>query len=321
MSVEAFRELFRLDVGLVQGPMGGVAGPKLVAAVSNAGALGVLPIWARDPAGARRLMERTSALARRPYAVNLRADLVQTAHVAEALAADITLFHLFWGDPAATAREILAGGGRFIATVGDAEAARIALDAGACALVAQGVEAGGHVLSETPLEALLAEVLPLAAETPVLAAGGIVTPEDAARALVLGASGVLCGSRFVASDESEAHDDYKLALVEAGADATVRSLCYDLGWSEAPHRTLVTETYRRWAAAGAAPMGDRPGEEDVMFTTAEGTAIPRYFVAPPAQGMQGQVLEGALYAGSGVERISATRSAADLVADFAAVLA
>ena len=135
----------------------------------------------------------------------------------------------------------------------------------------------------------------------------------------LGASGVLCGTRFVASSESDAHPAYKQALVDAGADATARSLCYDLGWPDAPHRTLISDTYRDWVAAGSPPMGKRPGEGDVMFR-GKGLEVPRYFVSPPKAGMTGDILEGALYAGTGVERIAAVQPAAEIVRSLSAGL-
>lgn len=316
----AFKALLNLETPLVQGPMGGISGPELVAAVANAGALGVLPIWVAELADASRLIRLTAGRTGRPFGVNLRADLQQLDHVSLALDEGIELFHLFWGDPGPTATHLHARGGRFIATVGDAEAAMRALDAGAIALVAQGVEAGGHVLSELPSEVLLPAVVSVAGTVPVVAAGGIACPADAEAALGLGASAVLCGSRFVASVESGAHDVYKAAMVSAGANATARSVCYDLGWADAPHRTLVNDTHRMWDAAGRPPVGERPGEGDVLFRTANGADIPRYFVLPPGQGMEGDLTEGAMYAGTGVERIEAVLTVAEIVSRFDQVL-
>jgi NAD(P)H-dependent flavin oxidoreductase YrpB (nitropropane dioxygenase family) len=225
-------------------------------------------------------------------------------------------FHLFWGDPAETAALVHDLGASFFATVGDGAAARAAVDAGAAALVAQGVEAGGHVLSETPLERLLPAVIEAAGDVPVIAAGGITTPDDARAAIGKGAAGVLCGSRFVATHESDAHPAYKTALVRAGADATARSLCFDLGWPDAPHRTLVNDTYRSWREAGFPAMGARPGEGEIVMSGEDGRGLPRYLVMPPLKGMTGDVTEGAMYAGTGVERVDSIETVADVVARF-----
>jgi len=90
----------RLTVPIVQAPIGGAAGPRLVAAAANAGALAVLPIWFGTPKAAIDAIERTRALTDKPFAVNLRADLNQDGHIAAALEAGVTTIHLFWGDPA-----------------------------------------------------------------------------------------------------------------------------------------------------------------------------------------------------------------------------
>jgi NAD(P)H-dependent flavin oxidoreductase YrpB (nitropropane dioxygenase family) len=314
------RALLNLEVALVQGPMRGVAGPRLVSAVSNAGALGVLPIWAAGLEGARKQIRATVELTDRAFAVNLRADLQQLDHATLALDEGITLFHLFWGDPVRTASHLDTRGGKFIATIGDSDAAKKALDAGAIALVAQGVEAGGHVLSNMPLEELLPAAVAEAGLVPVIAAGGVAIEADVQSVLNLGASAVLCGSRFVASVESDAHDAYKQAIVLAGSNATDRSLCFDIGWPDAPHRTLINETLRRWDAAGRPPMGERPGEGEILFQTAAGADVPRYFVSPPAVGMRGEVTEGAMYAGTGVSRIEAVLPAAEIVRAFSPLL-
>lgn len=313
---ERFTDEFGLTAPIVQGPMGGVAGPELVAAVTNAGALGILPIWGMGLEQAKRRLIETRALCERPYAVNLRADLVQRDHIALSLEQGITIFHLFWGDPHASMRHVRASAGvdvKTIVTVGDVDAAKSALDVGATALIAQGVEAGGHVLSETPLDALLQEVMEIAGDTPVIAAGGLANASDVARVVGAGAAGALLGTRFVATRESMAHDDYKQALLEAGTGATQRSLCFDDGWEDAPHRTLVNSTLVAWNDAKQPKRGARPGEDDVVLKL-NNSPFRRYSVMPPVQGMTGDIRAGAMYAGTGVAKIDDCPCAADIVA-------
>lgn len=314
-----FTRAFGLDVPIVQGPAGGVTGPELVAAVAEAGALGVLPIWITSPAGAARLIEATRRLTARAFAVNLRADLVQSDHVAAAVDAGVSDFHLFWGDPAPSMPRIRAAGGRTICTIGDVEAARVALDAGADALVAQGVEAGGHVLGEVPLRELLEAVLPLAGRIPVIAAGGLMDAGDVAAMLALGASAALLGTRFVATRESLAHDAYKQALMDAGKDATVRSCCFDGGWPDAPHRNLKNSTFAAWDRAGRPAPGARPGEGEVVLRLGT-VAIERYAATPPRRDMSGDAEAAVMYAGTGVARLADCPDTADLVRSLTTLL-
>ncbi|MBD3646653.1 MAG: nitronate monooxygenase, partial [Pseudomonadales bacterium] len=207
-----FTKTFGLQVPIVQGPMGGVAGPELVAAVADAGGLGMLPVWAETLESAGHRIDATRALTAGPFGVNLRADLMQVDHITTCLEKGVPIIHLFWGDPGPVMREVRRAGladFKLMVTVGDADAARAALDAGADALIAQGVEAGGHVLSEMTLDSLLAAVLPLAGDVPVIAAGGLANAEDVSRVMSMGAAGALLGTRFAATIESRAHDGYK----------------------------------------------------------------------------------------------------------------
>lgn len=308
-----------IQVPIAQGPMGGVAGSELVAAVANAGGLGMLPIWHQPQAIGLREIRKTQSLTGSPFAVNLRADLVQIALIEAALEQGVAIIHLFWGDPEASMKPIREAGASMIATVGDCEAAKKAMDAGAIALIAQGIEAGGHVLGETPLANLLNEILPIAGSVPVIAAGGITTSEDIRQVLDAGASGTLLGTRFVATEESLAHPDYKIALINAGADSTARSKCFDIGWPEAPHRHLINATYTRWKNQGRPLSGKRPGENDTVLVSGD-IDLPRYSVAPPAKQMTGDILEACLYAGTGVNKIDDIPAVNDLILELTSLL-
>lgn len=318
-SGNTFTRDFQLEVPIVQGPMGGVAGPELVAAVANSGGLGMLPIWTQTPDLAASDIAETRALTDRPFGVNLRADLVQLELIELAIEAGVRIIHLFWGDPAASMAPILSAGAKMMATIGDADAARSALDAGAQALVTQGVEAGGHVLSDLPLASLLADVVPLAGDVPVIAAGGLGDAQSVSQVMASGASGALLGTRFVATEESRAHDEYKQALLSATSDSTVRSECFDIGWPQAPHRNLRNSTYAAWEAAGRPEPGSRPGEGDVILRSAE-TEIPRYSAVPPQQNMQGDIDAAVLYAGTGVDTVVDCPPASEVVSKLASLL-
>jgi nitronate monooxygenase len=316
----AFTRAFGLAVPIVQAPMGGAAGPRLVAAAANAGALAILPIWVGPPAAATEAIMRTRALTQKPFAVNLRADLVQTDHIAAAIAAGVSLVHLFWGDLAPSMPAIRGGGARAIATVCDVDTAKSALDAGAVALIAQGVEAGGHVQGTTPLAQLVPNVVKEAAGIPVIAAGGIADAHDVLAALELGASAVMLGTRLLASAESDAHPDYKQALLRAKPGDTALSECFDGFWPNAPHRTLKNSTFVAWDRAGRPSAGARPGEGEIVARIAGAFEIPRYHAATPTQQMVGDCEAMALYAGTGVGKVTDIRPAGTLLGELVAAV-
>lgn len=307
-----FTELFHLDVPIIQGPMGGVSGPRLVSAVAEAGALAILPIWSVSPQVAVEKIRQTKTATSQPFAVNIRADLVQQDHILSAVDEGVSILHLFWGSPVQS-MECVGKGVKVLCTVWDEDSAKIALDAGASTLIAQGVEAGGHVKSTVPMAELVARLVDLAGKVPVVAAGGLVNDQDIKKVFSLGAQGALLGSVFVATDESDAHDFYKQAIINATEDSTVRTLCFDGAWPDAPHRVIRNSTFVEWENAGSPAAPNRPGEGDSVLITADGRSLPRYFVSPPGIGMSGELEAGAMYAGTGIERIDSIQSARTVI--------
>ncbi len=299
----ALTRAFGLDVPVVQAPVGGVAGPELVAAVAECGALGVLPIWFFPVETAIEKIRQTAAKTNRAFAVNLRADMNQHDHLSAAIGEGVSSAHLFWGDPAPYGAALRSSQTRMIVTVSDADTAKAALDAGAHALIAQGYEAGGHVYGTTPLEELAPLVAEQAGDVPVIAAGGIVDAADIRRAMVRGAAGAALGTRFVASEEANAHDGYKQAIIDAGDSATVMSLCFDDGWPDAPHRTLKNSTFLMWDKAERPKPGERPGEGEETLIFPDGRKLARYAVTAPTKESFGDWEAAALYAGTGAGKI------------------
>jgi NAD(P)H-dependent flavin oxidoreductase YrpB (nitropropane dioxygenase family) len=299
---------------IIQAPMGTCSGPELAAAVSNAGALGSIAVWPFSPERAAQLVSDAIARTDKPFSVNIRADLGQHEHIRATLHGGATIVHLFWGDPTPHAGTVRSAGAKLLCTVASEDEAKQALDAGADVLVAQGWEAGGHVRGNTSTLALVPAIVDLAASVPVVAAGGIVDGRGLAAVLALGASGALMGSRFVASEESSAHPDYKRAIVAARhADTILATHLFDIGWPDAPHRVLRNSTVRLWEEAGSPSSGPRPGENDTIATRPDGRSVPRYAVSTPLVGMTGELEAMALYAGQGVQGITAVLPAATIV--------
>ena len=198
--------------------------------------------------------------------------------------------------------------------VPNVDGARRALDLGADYLICRGVEAGGHVQALSALYESLPAVIADAKSIPVLAAGGIANGAHIRRALLAGASGVLIGTRFIATREALAHEEYKTALTRAKATDTVLTICFQDGWPNAPHRALRNRTIDMWEAAGCPPPGKRPGEGDALTTNAvTGATKRRYSVGSPIQDDRGTISDLPLWSGQGVDAIRDLPSAADLV--------
>jgi nitronate monooxygenase len=201
-------------------------------------------------------------------------------------------------------------GARLGIQVVNADAARRATNLGADFLICQGIEAGGHVESTTPLAQLLPEIVEAAQGVPVIAAGGLATGDDADRVLKAGAAGAMFGTRFVASEESRAHPIYKQRLVDSSE--TSLTYCFDGGWPNASHRVLVNQTLKDWEAAGS-PSAGRPGEREILAEWEGKGSVQRYSDAAPQRGMSGAVDKMCLYAGTGCGRIDAILPAAEIM--------
>lgn len=315
MNAAASRLGIRLPI--VQAPIGSATTPALAAAVSNAGGLGMLAGTWQSPDLLRGLIAQTRALTDRPFGLNLVLAFDPQERLRAGLEAGVRIFSFFWGDPAPWVGAVHQAGGVVIHTAGDAREAAAAAAAGVDVLVAQGVEAGGHVRGTTPLATLIGEVKGAAPGVPVLAAGGIGDGRGARAALRRGADGVWLGTRFVASDESGAHPDYKRRLAAATAGETLRGVVFDIGWPAAPHRMLRNSTVRAWEAAGRPAPGVRPGEGDLVARYPDGRPVVRYEDMIPVEGMTGDLEALALYAGCSVDAVPDTRPAARIVAELA----
>ena len=191
-------------------------------------------------------------------------DLPGMTRELELAAARARVVDMSWGDPdPVVVNRIHAGGALAFWQVGSLEEALAAAGAGCDVVVAQGVEAGGHVRGTTPLLRLLAQVVP-AVDVPVVAAGGIATGAALAAALNAGAAGARVGTRFLASAESGAHPEYIAALLAASAEDTVRTTAFAEGWPDAPHRVLRAATERAaWANDVVGQMAYREQRRDI----------------------------------------------------------
>lgn len=290
--------------------MGGVAGPELAGAVAAAGALGMLCEFDDEPStdrmSAALSLAGDGAVGMGFFGHWLDGDLLTF----EEAAARLRLVEVFWREPeAAVVDRARRSGAALVAwQVGSLDSAKAAADAGCDLVIAQGVEAGGHVRGTTPRDDLLADVVAHVA-VPVVAAGGIATSSDVRRALDAGAAAVRVGTRFVATAESRAHPDYVQALVDArSGDDTVLTTAFSGGWPDAPHRVLRS-------AVEAAEQFDGEVVGHVV-RGGERVAISRFQVSTPGRHVAGEIAAMALYAGTGVGDVRAVMPAADVVQDL-----
>lgn len=215
-----------------------------------------------------------------------------------------------WGDPEPHVPLVRQYGVRFGIQVVSAEGALLAMRHRPDFLVCQGIEAGGHVQSTTPLRTALAQVLEIAGETPVIGAGGLSIKEHIQDVIGLGATGAMLGTRFVATQESRAHPIYKQNLVEQSA--TSLTCCFDGGWPYSPHRVLRNSTLEAWESAGSPPSPIRPGEGNLTATRGEVEYF-RYEVSAPSFEMEGDIEAMCLYAGESVAHIHDIPTVAELM--------
>ena len=294
---------------------GNSAIPELAIAVSNAGGLGALGTAGVSADEVRQRVSRTKAGTSRPFAVNYLLAF-EPATLPMALDAGAPIIQFAWGiPPAESVGAIRKAGAKMGIQISSVAGARRALDSGSDYLICQGTEAGGHVQSTKALYEVLPAVIEEAKTVPVVAAGGIANGAQIRRALLAGASGVLMGTRFVATKEAGAHDEHKGAITRAKAADTVLTVCFQDGWANAPHRALRNRTLEMWEAAGCPPAGKRPGEGDILTTNAmTGVSKRRYSATHPGRDDRGAITELVLYAGQGVDAIRDIPSAGELVA-------
>ena len=308
MLETAFTRLIGCSVPIQQAGMGGAATPELAAAVADAGGLGMvnMVMVPADEVGVAmaNLAEATTG----PVGISFLMPFLDEAAV-EAAAPHCRVVEFFYGDPHAELVERVHRVGALADwQVGSADEAKAAVEAGCDFVVAQGIEAGGHIRGKVGLLALLDEVLEALA-VPVLAAGGIGSARAMAAALAAGAAGVRVGTRFVATPESGAHPAYRQALVGASAADTVITEAFSVMWPNAPHRAL-----RSAVAAAEALQSDTVGEMDLGPTRIR---VPKWATPSPTRDTTGEISAMALYAGESVGNVVRVQPAGQVVRELA----
>ena len=295
----AITEMCGVQYPIFLAGMAAISGPQLVAAVANAGGLGVLGGLRLAPLMLRKWLRETRALTDQPFGVNVVPQFggpeVFEAQFQVILQERPRILSLFYAEDYSADMIPRAKDAGMIVMVqtGTAALARKAIAHGADIIVAQGSEGGGHLNRGTiGLMSLLPAILDCAQGRPVLAAGGITTRQDVRAAMILGASGVLVGTAFLASEESNAHPLYKQKILEASTDDTEYRTGYSFGWTYGtPHRVIPNRD--KWNVLRLVGGGARAIDKDRMARKLS------------------------LYAGQGVGKIHSIVPAAERVAELA----
>jgi nitronate monooxygenase len=307
MLTTRFTEICGCTRPLQLAGMPGIVTPSLACAVAEAGGLAMIPAAGVPTSVLELAMDEVASRTGAPFGVNFLMPFLDRSTL-EVAARRARLVEFFYGNPDGALVEAAHRAGALVSwQVGSVSEAVAAAEAGCDIVVAQGVEAGGHVRGQVAAFPLLAQVLD-AVGVPVLAAGGIGTAHSVAAALASGASGVRVGTRFVAAAESGAHPKYVEALLAARAEDTVLTEEFSVMWPDAPHRVL-----RSAIAAAHALADDVAGE---LETAGQKIPIPRLAVICPSRDATGHIEAMALYAGQSVDAVRKVDRAGDIVREL-----
>ena len=214
-------DLLGIELPIILAPMKGAVGPELAAAVSNAGGLGLLPLWGESIDIVRSSIRKTRSLTSAPFGVNLNLAFPQEELLEACIEEEVPIISFFWGDPSGLIGKAKEAGATVMHTVGDAQAAELAVGLGVDVVVAQGWEAGGHVRGMVATMPLVPSVVDRVGDTPVVAAGGIGDGRGLTAAMALGAGAGWIGTRFLLSEEATIHPHYRQRIVEASENGTL----------------------------------------------------------------------------------------------------
>ncbi len=213
-------ELLGIEYPILQGGMAWVATAELAAAVSNAGGLGIIGAGSMPGELLRKEIRTCKSLTSKPFGVNIYYLSPSVQEIVEVVIEEkVPVVTTGAGNPGKDLPHFKAQGIKVLPVVSAVALAKRLVRAGADAVIAEGMECGGHI-GETTTMALLPQVVS-AVSVPVIAAGGIADGRGLAAALALGAQGVQMGTRFVASVECTVHENYKQAVVKAKDRSTV----------------------------------------------------------------------------------------------------
>ena len=290
-------ELFNIELPIIQAGMIWCSGWELASAVSNAGGLGLIGSGSMYPDVLLSHIKKCKAATNKPFGVNvplLYPDIDK--HIANIINEQVPIVFTSAGNPKTWTKTLQENGIKVVHVVSSAKFALKSQDAGVDAVVAEGFEAGGHNGREETTSLVLWPHVAESIEIPLIAAGGIASGKAMLAAFALGAEAVQIGSRFVASQESSAHLNFKQQVIEASEGATQLSLK-----QLTPVRLIKNKFWEQAALAEASGAS----KDELAALLGRGRAKKGMF--------EGDLVEGELEIGQVAGAINAIKPAAEIV--------
>ncbi len=309
--------LLEINFPIIQAPVGSATTPELVAAVSNAGGLGMLALSWADIATMREQIRKTKRLTDKPFGVNLVLEWDQSARVEICIEEQVPVVSFSWGNPAPFLHRLQSKGIKICQTVSTCEEALFFEKLGVDFLVAQGWEAGGHVLGKVASSVLTPSIADKI-KIPFASAGGFTEGRGLLAALALGASGIWIGTRFLMTKEANVSPVYQELIAGATENDTVYAeRLFNIGWDNAPHRVIRNSTVQNWENSGMPSIGHRPNEHEIIAQKLSGETIERYADDIPTRTTTGNLEALALYAGQSVGLVGkSVKSASEIITEI-----
>ncbi|SJZ44249.1 DUF561 domain-containing protein [Anaerorhabdus furcosa] len=208
------KEIFNVEYPILQGAMAHIATPEFAAAVSNAGALGIIATGAMKPEEVKEAIKKCKQLTAKPFGVNLMLMNPYSDEIVDIILEDKVAFVTTGaGNPGKYCARLKEAGIKIYPVVNSVALAKRLVDSGVDGIIAEGTESGGHV-GELTTMALVPQIVQ-AVHVPVIAAGGIASGAQLNACLALGAVGVQIGTRFLVSEECPVHKNYQQAVIKA----------------------------------------------------------------------------------------------------------
>ncbi|MCC6717421.1 MAG: nitronate monooxygenase [Acetobacteraceae bacterium] len=310
------RAFLGTEFAILAGAMSWVSERNLVAAISNAGGFGVIACGAMGPDLLAREIAATQALTQKPFGVNLITmhpqldDLVRVT-----LEAGVSHVVLAGGiPPGAAVRAVKDSGARLVAFAPALVLAKRLVRSGADAIIIEGSEAGGHI-GPVSLTVLAQEILPHLRDVPIFVAGGLGRGEAILSYLEMGAAGAQLGTRFAASAESIAHDNFKRAFVRANARDALPSIQLDERFPVIPVRGLVNAGTRKFLEHQAETL--RRFQSGELTRESAQLAIEHFWAGALRRAViDGDVENGSVMAGQSVGMVTAVQTIPEIIAEL-----
>jgi enoyl-[acyl-carrier protein] reductase II len=301
---------------ILGGAMSWVSERHLVAALSNAGAFGVIACGAMEPPRLAEEIAGTQALTSRPFGVNLITMHPRLEQLVD-VCLEARVGHIVFAGgipPGSAIKKAKEGGARVICFAPALVLARRLIRSGADALVIEGSEAGGHI-GPVSLNVLAQEILPHVTEVPIFVAGGIGRGEAILSFLEMGAAGAQLGTRFVCATESIAHPAFKQAFIRGQARDAVPTVQLDEAFPVIPVRALQNAGTRRFMQHQAETIRRyRAGELDKEAAQLD---IEHFWAGALRRAViEGDVETGSLMAGQSVGMVTREQPAAEIIEEL-----